>query len=146
MQRPFFIEMNNTLYCSCDIENQVPRVSLESGSQNQTTTAGKKDVNGSKSDLINSPIGIFVDRNLSLYVADSDNDRIQLFLWNELNGTTIAATGALATISLKGPSDIVLDGDGYLYIADTGKSRIVASGPNGFQCIIACKVGMGSAS
>ncbi|CAF1119416.1 unnamed protein product [Adineta ricciae] len=141
-----FIDINNTLYCSCDIENQVLKISLEPGSQNQTTAAGKKNVNGSTSDLLNSPIGIFVDRNLSLYVADSDNDRIQLFLWNELNGTTIAGTGASATINLKGPSDIVFDGDGYLYIVDTGRNRIVASGPNGFRCVIGCKVGMGSAS
>lgn len=38
-----------------------------------------------------------------------------------------------------------MDGNGYFFIADASNNRIVASGPNGFRCIIGCGVGAGTA-
>ena len=32
----------------------------------------------------------------------------------------------------------MLDGDGYLFIADTNNNRIVGSGPYGFRCLVGC--------
>jgi hypothetical protein len=103
-----------------------------------TTVAGTSSL-GSSSNELNNPYGIFVDTNFDLYVADSGNSRIQLFLPGQLNATTVAGSGSLnTTITLNHPTGIVLDADKYLFIADYGNNRIVGSGPNGFQCIVGC--------
>ena len=95
-----------------------------------------------------NPHGIFVDINLDLYVADCNNNRIQLFRLGELNGITVAGSTTLnTTITLNnGPRGIVLDADNYLFIADGGNNRIVGSGPNGFRCLVGCFNSSGSAS
>ncbi|CAF4414903.1 unnamed protein product, partial [Adineta steineri] len=93
-----------------------------------------------------NPRGIFVDTNLNLYVADCGNDRVQLFLSGQVTATTVAGSTATGTISLDCPSDVALDGGGYLFIVDSNNNRIIGSGPNGFRCIIACTSTTGSAS
>ncbi|CAF4045004.1 unnamed protein product [Adineta steineri] len=94
---------------------------------------------GSNSTMLNSPRGIFVDVNFDLYVADYGNNRVQLFRSNQPNGTTVAGNTSIeTTITLWGPTDIVLDGDGCLFIVDNNNNRIVRSTLNGFQCIIGC--------
>jgi hypothetical protein len=50
----------------------------------------------------------------------------------------VAGDGATGTVSLNTPTDVILDADGYLFIVEYDGHRIVASGPNGFRCIIAC--------
>ncbi|CAF4612060.1 unnamed protein product, partial [Rotaria sp. Silwood2] len=85
-----------------------------------------------------NPRGIFVDTNLNLYVADSENDRIQFFPPGQLNGITLAGTGAPGTIALLYPTAVVLDADGYLFIVDCYYHRIIGSSSNGFRCIAAC--------
>ena len=95
---------------------------------------------------LNSPAGIFVDFNLTLYVADSGNDRIQRFSSGQADATTIAGDGAPSTIILSSPMDVTLDGDGYLFIADTNNHRIIGSGPYGFRCVAGCTNSSGSDS
>jgi hypothetical protein len=62
-----------------------------------------------------------------------------------LSATTVAGTGAPGTITLNGPTDVMIDDNGYLYIADYTNARIVGQGPNGFQCVIGCS-GLGGSS
>jgi sugar lactone lactonase YvrE len=102
---------------------------------------------GSTSDLLNSPRGIYVDINFNLYVADSGNNRIQLFQSGQLTGTTIVgSTSSTTTITLNGPTGLVLDADNYLFIVDSNNHRIIASGPNGFRCLVGCSETNGSSS
>ena len=91
------------------------------------------------------PLGIFVAVNSDLYVADAFNDRIQLFKAGQMNGTTLAGIGAPETIRLHYPTAVILDADGYLFIADSYGSCIVGSGPYGFRCVIGCTYRYGSA-
>ena len=92
------------------------------------------------------PHGIYVDINFDLYVADSGNNRIQLFRSGDLNGITLAGNGAPGTITLRYPTAVVLDNDGYLFIVDSGNNRIVGSGLNGFRCLVGCSGTSGSES
>ena len=96
------------------------------------------------------PCGIFVSTNFTLYVADRNNHRIQRFNFGETNATTVAVAGAGAgasgAITLSYPADIVLDGDGYLFIVDSGYHRIIGSGRDGFRCVAGCSAGAGAAS
>ena len=89
--------------------------------------------------MLKYPWGIFVDINLDLYVADRDNNRIQLFRLNQRNGITVAGKeSSEVTIELKEPTGIVLDGDQHLFIVDNGNHRIIRSDENGFHCIFGC--------
>jgi DNA-binding beta-propeller fold protein YncE len=140
-----FVDISNTLYCSMCSFNLVVKKSLYSVSNLLTIVAGNGTA-GFTSYMLNDPNGIFVDINLDLYVADSNNNRIQLFRTGQLHGTTIAGNGSLSTtIALNFPTGIALDADKNLFIVDRWNDRIVASGPNGFRCLVGCSGG-GSAS
>jgi hypothetical protein len=140
-----FIDINNTLYCANDGQNQVVKTSLNTASTTVTLAAGS-GTQGSGAYMLSGPSGIFVDFNLNLYVADFGNDRIQFFQTGQLNGSTIVGSGSSGTIALNGPTDVVLDFDGYLFITDGNNNRIVGSGPSGYYCIIGCTVSFGTAS
>jgi hypothetical protein len=137
-----FIDANYTLYCSLNI-HKVIKISLNS-SGNMTQLAAGNGTAGNTAYMLNWPRGIFVDINFDLYVADGNNNRIQKFRYGTLNGTTVAGIGALSTISLYGPSSVVLDADGYLFIVDQNNNRIVGSGPNGYKCLVGCSEQAGS--
>ena len=135
-----FVDTRDNLYCSIDQYNQVIKRTLNNGSMLGVAVAGDGS-NGSSSWSLYSPRGIFVDLNFALYVADCGNDRVQLFQPDQRNGTTIVDN---TTIALNCPGSVVLDADGYLYIVDGRHHRIVAGGPNGYQCIIGCSGRLGS--
>ncbi|CAF4174194.1 unnamed protein product, partial [Adineta steineri] len=140
-----FVDIYNNIYCSQYTIHQVVTKSLNSNSNMWIVAAGT-DCQGSTSNTLYNPRGIFVDTDLNLYVADYNNNRIQLFLSNQLNAITVAGTGASSTITLSGPSGVVLDADDYLFITDSTNQRIIGSGPNGFRCLVGCSQAIGSAS
>ena len=140
-----FVDINNQLYCSQDVRHLVVRKPLNSPVNTLTIVAGTGYA-GSSSYMLYYPSGIFVTVTLDLYVADFWNDRIQLFRSGEMNATTVAGNGASGTISLNRPRGVVLDADGYLFIADERNHRVVASGPYGFRCVVGCSGSAGSAS
>ena len=140
-----YVTMNNTLYCSIGGMDQVVTKSLNDPTNTLSIVAGTGCA-GSESDKLIHPVGIFVTLNLSLYVADCYNNRIQRFHSGQANAMTMAGNGAPWTINLNYPVDVVLDGDGYLFIVEYNNHRVVGSGPNGFRCVAACQNGPGSAS
>ena len=140
-----FVDLYGNLYCSISFSHRVVKKSVGVDANTSITIAGTGSA-GAASTMLSTPYGIFVDIDLSLYVADYGNHRIQLFRPGNLNGTTVAGTGAPGTINLTYPVCVVLDGDGYLFITDRTNSRIVASGPNGFRCIAACTGIIGAAA
>ncbi len=141
-----FVDINNDIYCSMSVLHHIVKGCSRDNWTITKNIAGA-NIAGSASNMLASPMGIFVDVNFDLYVADYDNDRIQLFRSGELNGTTVAGNGsATPTITLKKPSGIVLDADGYLFIVDQYNHRIVGSGPNGFRCLVGCSGSPGSES
>ncbi len=141
-----FIGFTNTLYCSMDLQHKVVKLLLDYGSNVEEEIVAGNGTNGATSYLLSYPNGIFVDIELNLYVADSGNNRIQLFRKGDINGTTIAGNKALGTIGLNFPTGIVLDADGYLFIADCDNHRIIRSELNSFRCIVGCSRQSGSAS
>ena len=140
-----FVDILNNLYCSQDLLHKVVKKSLNDPSMTLTIAAGT-GCNGSATNMLKYPNGIFVDNNLNLYVADWGNDRVQSFRSGELNGTTVAGSGSSSAFTLDGPTAVVLDADGYLFIVDHSRHRIVGSGPYGFRCIVGCTGSSGSAS
>jgi hypothetical protein len=144
--RGLFVDTNDTLYCSVTGRDKVVKRSLNDPEITSAIDVAGTGFKGSASYELNSPWGIFVDVNLDLYVADSRNNRVQLFRSGELNGTTVAGSRSQnPTINLLRPTAIVLDAEKYLFIVDTSNHRIVGSGLNGFRCLVGCE-GRGSLS
>ena len=135
-----FVDANDTLYCSLTNLHQVRKISLNSTDVNQTALAAGTGVCASASDTLCSPRGIFVNANLDLYVADTENDRIQLFPPEQLNGMTILGNGSSSSSSivLRRPTGVLIDGSQYIYIVDSGNRRILRSTSIGYHCIIGC--------
>jgi sugar lactone lactonase YvrE len=101
---------------------------------------------GSASNQLNNPYGIFVDLCFNLYIADYGGNRVQRVSLGQTNATTMAGGAPQVMINLQTPTDVVLDGNGYLFIVDRGNNRIVGSGPGGFRCVAGCDQTKGDAS
>jgi hypothetical protein len=141
-----FVDTNDTLYCSMPGNHQVVKKSLKNPEMTSVIVAAGTGSPGSAFNELYVPWGIFVDVSFDLYVADSRNNRVQLFQSGELNGITLAGKELeKTTINLDYPTGIVLDVEKYLFIVDSYNSRIVGSGLNGFRCLVGC-YGQGSQS
>lgn len=136
-----FVDTIDNLYCSMDLLHSVVKRPFN-GNANTTITVAGNGTAGATSNMLRGPRGIFVGNNLNLYVADCYNNRIQIFQYGRLNGTTVV-TGAILLLC---PTSVVLDHDGYLFIADSQHNRIVASSQSGFRCILGCTGLAGSTS
>ncbi len=140
-----FLDIYDNIYCSLGDFHQVVK-KLSSADANTSTIVAGNGINGSSSVMLNTPQGIFVNTKFNLYVADSGNNRIQLFPSTQLSGTSVAGSGAPNTITLDFPTGITLDSQGYLFIVDSNNNRIVGSSANGFRCIVGCSSASGSGS
>ena len=138
-----FVSTNNDLYCSIWNRHKVVKKSLNDNVDQSITIAGNGSP-ASNTNTLNHPRGIFVDQFFNLYVADCYNNRIQLFKSGQSNGITININGIYEIITLKLPTGVVLDYDGFLFIVDNGNHRILRENKYGFICLIACSKSIGS--
>ena len=100
---------------------------------------------GSTADKLYYPWGIYVDSNQGIYIVDRSNQRIQFwaagkdrrksatdsdpssFTLGSVTGVTVAGTTSVAgpwSYLLNSPTSITLDPYGFMYILDTGNSRV----------------------
>lgn len=127
-----FVDMNNNLYYIVEYDHQVMKISLNNTATSPEVVAGSISAGLSANEL-SHPHGIFVDTNSDLYVADSSNNRIQLFPSGQSNGTTLFGDPLL-----NHPTGVVLDWNGFLYIVDNKNHRIVRYAEKIFQCLVGC--------
>ena len=142
-----FVDIKNNIYCSIYSKHMVIASSLNDRQSTWRVIAGTGTL-GTTAVRLYYPRGIYVDTYLNLYVADYYGDRVQMFPFGQLNATTIIGNGPGSTIvgfAIDGPSEVVLDANGYVYITDTWKHRILRVGPNTYECIVAC-TGAGATS
>jgi hypothetical protein len=86
---------------------------------------------GSASSEFNSPWGIYVDSNFTIYVADQGNHRVQQWLLNAVTGNTVAGvTGVFGSNAslLNNPRAVYVDSQQNLYVADVNGISIWAPG------------------
>jgi sugar lactone lactonase YvrE len=88
---------------------------------------------------LNSPLGVALDKNGNIYVADRFNHRIRK-VWTDGQITTVAGNGIAGyggdggpadAAALNSPVSVSVDGEGNLYIADLGNQRIRKVDPSG---------------
>ena len=140
-----FLDINDALYCSLHDVHKVIKRSLNSSDTQIATVAGTGCA-GYLPNMLQYPRGIYVASNFDVYVADTDNHRVQLFRLGQLSGTTVIGGKTSGTIKLRSPTAVMLDADGYLFILDTYNFRVVGSGLDGYRCVIGCTSGYGSGS
>jgi tripartite motif-containing protein 71 len=133
-----FVDTNENVYCSISSHHQIIKGTWDGPYMKVGIVAGT-GTNGSAMHELDRPHGIFVDGNFGLYVADCENDRVQLFKMGDSSGITVAGRESSSrTITLSCPTGILSDAYAYLFIVDSNNHRIVQSGPNGFHCVIGC--------
>ena len=97
------------------------------GENNRTVIAGDAEGRfGSNSTLLRNPVGVKMDPMGNIYVADSNNHRIQLFMAGHSDAITIAGNGTAGTSAnqLRIPFWLLLDNQLNLYVSDTFNHRV----------------------
>lgn len=71
-------------------------------------------------------MGIFIDEDRTLYIADTNNARIVKWTEGASFGQMVAGTlgAGSGTAQLYGPTDVVVDSTGTIYITDTNNNRV----------------------
>ncbi|CAF0969928.1 unnamed protein product [Adineta steineri] len=137
-----FMDINYNIYCSLYYTHQIMKYPSSSSTNNSGIRAAGNGSSGNLSNLLTNPMGIFVDTNFNLYVADSGNNRIQLFKPGDTNGITVVGSVSSSNFVLHKPTSVILDGNGYLFIVDSNNNRIIMSGLLYTRCIIGCEDGL----
>jgi len=138
------IDKNGNLYVA-DTNNHIIRKITPGGSI--STIAGQPGIGGFSGDggnataaLLNNPVGLALDNDGNLYVADTNNHRIRRIDLSTGKITTVAGSANLPTNSATAagigdngdatnamlffPTDVAVDAAGNLYIADTQNHRV----------------------
>jgi len=121
-----FESLSNNLIITNNFGHNIVRWPL--GATSWTLVAG--DINGNSgtdSKRFNLPTVTTLDPMGNFYVADRNNQRIQLFMNGQLEGITIAGvvntTGSNSTL-LSTPWSVALDNQLNLYVADAANHRV----------------------
>ena len=97
------------------------------GASSWTLIAGVAGSAGSSSTRLNSPLSVTLDSMKNMYIADTNNHRIQFFLAGQANGSTIAGiTGSsgVGSTQLNTPYWAIVDNELSLFVADTFNNRV----------------------
>ena len=133
-----FVDLGNRLYCSSANEHRVWRIELDQPDEHEAISLVGTGCPGPTPNMLDHPHGIFVTDDFRLYVADTDNHRIQLFHSNRTSGITVAGFGATLQSILNRPTAVVLDADENLFIVERGNQRISRVMSDVFQCLLGC--------
>ena len=121
-----FDSSSNSLVIANTGANNIVRWLL--GANSWTLITG--DANGSagtSSTQLSNPMDVVLDSMGNMYVADTNNERIQFFIAGQSNGTTIAgATGSSGSTAnlLSRPYSLTIDSQLNIYVADYYNYRV----------------------
>lgn len=83
------LDVSNTMYVADFLNNRVQK--WATNDIQGTTVAGLANgTSGSTPNTLIRPTSVIIDEDSNVYVSDSGNHRIQLFLANQMSGRTIA--------------------------------------------------------
>ncbi|CAF4991906.1 unnamed protein product, partial [Rotaria sp. Silwood1] len=122
-----YLDDQSNIYISDHSNHRVTK--WFNGNHTTGATIAGNNVVGSTPYQLNSPWGIYVDANYTLYIADYGNHRIQKWIAGAMNATTVAGvSGVLGSWSyqLYYPTAITFDQYTYMYIMDSGNNMSYA--------------------
>jgi DNA-binding beta-propeller fold protein YncE len=87
------------------------------------TTSKSDKIHGPQKGYFLRPKALAVDSHDRIYVADFDNNRIQVF---DENGEVLKSFGSKGNVPAQfdKPSDVAIDENDFLYVADQGNNRV----------------------
>ena len=92
------------------------------------TIAGVTGTASAASNNLQLPWAVVLDWSNTLYITDRYNHRVQKFLMNAQNGTTIAGQASgmwgFASDQLNQPTGVYINSNGDAYLSDTNNNRI----------------------
>jgi len=154
------VDAAGNLYIADTFNQRIRKVALGgtiatvAGNGSYTLLASSLGDGGSAiSATLNFPTGVAVDSSGNIYIGDTFNNRIRKVTVDGIINT-IAGTGSgsysgdgglAASAGLSGPTGIVVDAGGNLYVADTGDQRVREVTANSTITTIAGNSDIGSA-
>ncbi|CAF1194116.1 unnamed protein product [Adineta steineri] len=130
-------ELNNPSNMSIDqysksFINEISIISLEKPKltdwEQNTITAAAGNGYGEELNQLNSPAGIFIDKNKNMFIADYFNHRIVEWKYDAKKGQIIAGGNRQGNRmdQLKCPTDVIVDQQNHsTIIADSGNRRVI---------------------
>jgi sugar lactone lactonase YvrE len=132
-----FVDRNGDVYVADRGNNRVRRMDAETRIVDTVAGSGGTlfDGDGALATIANldSPAGVFVDRNQNLFIADRDHNRIRRVNAQTRRMTTVAGRESAGNVGDGGPAteaylnrpiSVVMDLEGNLYISDEGNLRV----------------------
>jgi hypothetical protein len=122
----YFDSFSDSLIITNGAGNNVVRWVL--GTSNWSLLAGDNNgLAGNTSTLLNAPCDVTLDPMGNMYIADTSNHRIQLYMADGSTVITIAGvsgTSGSSSTMLNTPFSVALDSQLNLYVADSFNSRV----------------------
>lgn len=125
------LDAAGNLYVADTGNNRVRKVTPEGVVTTLAGDGGAGYVDGPAAQArFDSPVGIAVDKDGNVYVADTYNDRVRIITKDGVvktlagSGTPGNADGASASASFDTPCGVVVNEAGEVYVADTGNDRL----------------------
>jgi hypothetical protein len=123
---------NRILYFQTSTSTTPLRVYGQGGS----FTSNTANLGGILATSLSSPYGVALDSANGLYVADTRNNRVLYYPSASTTATAVygqggsfstntANNGGISSTSLAVPSGVALDGNGNLYVSDSGNNRVL---------------------
>jgi trimeric autotransporter adhesin len=136
------VDSGNNLYIADTGNHRIRRVSIATGLITLVAGTGTQGYAGDGGSPLNAqfdtPIGVGLDQQDTVYVADTENHRLRVIVGDVIltvfgNGTKgFSGEGGFATLAqLNAPRGVAMDASGNLYIADSVNNRIRQVGPFG---------------
>ncbi|CAF4141352.1 unnamed protein product [Adineta steineri] len=114
---------SNTLYVADTGNNRIQKWLY--GASNGITVAGQSAVGGSALNQLSTPVTLIMDMNRAMYIVDSGNNRIILWLLGATSGILIAGgTWGVSPSQLYNPGSVRFDSTGALIVNDNSNNRI----------------------
>ena len=133
LEFPFDITLDEShacFYVADSVNHRIQRFPLYGGIPRNGTTVAGGNGQGSASNQLNMPIAIWISpKSGAIYIADRDNNRIQLWKPNATEGVTLAGdpqgnAGVTDTL-LQSPQGIAVNAnETWLYVSDGANNRI----------------------
>lgn len=131
------VDPSGNIFLADQLNNRIRKVTLSTGLINTVAGNGTSGYNGDNGPATAAqlwqPAGVTVDAAGNIYIADQFNQRIRKVAAPTGTISTIAGNGTLGfsgdngpaiNAELDGPSGVVIDSSGDIYIADSGNNRI----------------------
>lgn len=110
---------NTALFIADKDNNRIQKLMLDTGTM-ATVAGDPSGTDGSGSYKLKKPLDLAIDSFDNFYVADTENNRIQMFCNNSMNGTDI-----LPNVDFKQPIGIFIDEYFNLFVSDRENNRIL---------------------